>query len=809
MERRLQATEIAVANLTWQMGEVMARLEALSKQGATTNFANTQLQSKQEVKRMAGAATESGFDIDSDTDEDSESDESTETSQFTHAEYAIEESIWSSVLFIGATPRLGSGGGTVLFVLFFIQISILFVLANVVASNFTENEYANWTDDFHHWRTNFAHSDVYYDSISNKSLATRVCEDSKAMAFSSFHGEFIHDLNEYKYKSKYFGGPTMCCTAVILWLVSIIRELVLTVEALTVWSSLPRSKRTEVFHHEDQSWSLNSVSFLKLAMVWCVCGIRAVVACCLGYWGSLWLVYTITLPELLLNAVALQFVLDLDEYLFAALAPWSIKKLVSSMRPLRAPKLMYKGIDCRTICSLLLVLLFSALVVVYFLVPFQTNLHELELATCGGTRSFIFRKVPPGVPVTYETFEDETVLNPTGHALPSAGDYDASEENNLTGWLLEQIILNGTNLPKLTLSASEYSTTRFSFSDWSTATVEKASRYYNPFCQDQLNYDAWSWFWARQIQQTYNSSGTSCMDIKWACSLDTTLGQTTRMMCPHSCRCRDRRFVLSKPEFGCPSSCAARQKAWLPTVQIGNRPCRDIPSATNSLWAEYLDSISKVSGKWKLQPIWQEITDVIMACGLCSSRSTLLEYGVDPCSDGDDWPFTSIAAICPVTCGCPSSRVCPISCVGEAASGIEQTNFEQWQTIQEARIMGAGDPLNVTAYYELNGTSLNQCMKKAFRTHVGKCGSICAEGSRLVPENISYISKYGTTYFCSDAERFLRDSALSWECQKWPWLGKNCCVAASCSSRIDVATLPAVLFLVWVRIAASNQAWWW
>eukprot|EP00927_Polykrikos_kofoidii_P003832 TRINITY_DN1153_c0_g1_i7.p1 TRINITY_DN1153_c0_g1~~TRINITY_DN1153_c0_g1_i7.p1 ORF type:complete len:806 (-),score=80.16 TRINITY_DN1153_c0_g1_i7:42-2459(-) len=805
MERRLQATEIAVANLTWQMGEVMARLEALSKQGATTNFANTQLQSKQEVKRMAGAATESGFDIDSDTDEDSESDESTETSQFTHAEYAIEESIWSSVLFIGATPRLGSGGGTVLFVLFFIQISILFVLANVVASNFTENEYANWTDDFHHWRTNFAHSDVYYDSISNKSLATRVCEDSKAMAFSSFHGEFIHDLNEYKYKSKYFGGPTMCCTAVILWLVSIIRELVLTVEALTVWSSLPRSKRTEVFHHEDQSWSLNSVSFLKLAMVWCVCGIRAVVACCLGYWGSLWLVYTITLPELLLNAVALQFVLDLDEYLFAALAPWSIKKLVSSMRPLRAPKLMYKGIDCRTICSLLLLLLFSVLVVVCFLVPFQTNLHELELATCGGTRSFIFRKVPPGVPVTYETFEDETVLNPTGHALPSAGDYDASEENNLTGWLLEQIIVDRTKLPKVSLTASEYSTTRFSFSDWSTATVEKASRYYNPFCQDRLGFELWSTEWKKQIEQRYNSSASSCMDIKWACSLDTTVGQTVRMMCPKSCGCRDRRFVLSKPEFGCPSSCAQMP-------QRGERACKDIQSATHSFWVDYLNSTSMVVAKWKHQPRWPEIIDVVMACGLCSSRSDLLQYGFDPCSDGDDWPFTSIAFLCPETCGCPSSRVCPSSCVGKATTGIRQTISGRWRAVIHARNMSSHDPLNVTAYYyDPRGNSLNQCMGKAYSasTHRGKCGSICVGGSTLVPENISYTNTYGTTYSCNDAERFMRNSAMPWSCSRRNVLGENCCLVVSCSARIDVATLSALLFLGWARIAASNKPWWW
>ena len=49
--------------------------------------------------------------------------------------------------------------------------------------------------------------------------------------------------------------------------------------------------------------------------------IRFGVAMALLYYGSLFLIFTVELPELILNAVALEFVLNIDEILFLVLAP--------------------------------------------------------------------------------------------------------------------------------------------------------------------------------------------------------------------------------------------------------------------------------------------------------------------------------------------------------------------------------------------------------------------------------------------------------------------------------------------------------
>ena len=57
--------------------------------------------------------------------------------------------------------------------------------------------------------------------------------------------------------------------------------------------------------------------------------IRLCVAGFLTYQGTQYLVYTIAVEELLLNAVALEFVLSLDEMLFEVFSPTHLLALVS------------------------------------------------------------------------------------------------------------------------------------------------------------------------------------------------------------------------------------------------------------------------------------------------------------------------------------------------------------------------------------------------------------------------------------------------------------------------------------------------
>ena len=52
---------------------------------------------------------------------------------------------------------------------------------------------------------------------------------------------------------------------------------------------------------------------------------RLAICGCLCYWGTHFLAYTINFENLLLNAVAMEYIINIDELLFNALSPSRVK----------------------------------------------------------------------------------------------------------------------------------------------------------------------------------------------------------------------------------------------------------------------------------------------------------------------------------------------------------------------------------------------------------------------------------------------------------------------------------------------------
>ena len=85
--------------------------------------------------------------------------------------------------------------------------------------------------------------------------------------------------------------------------------------------------------------------------------LRVVIAGQLCYYGILYVGYTLQVEELLLNAVALEFIISVDEALFESLMPRAIKQFYDRLRPLRLPAFTsYRGVDLRGAITLIGVL---------------------------------------------------------------------------------------------------------------------------------------------------------------------------------------------------------------------------------------------------------------------------------------------------------------------------------------------------------------------------------------------------------------------------------------------------------------------
>jgi hypothetical protein len=93
------------------------------------------------------------------------------------------------------------------------------------------------------------------------------------------------------------------------------------------------------------------------------------------------------------NAVALEFVLNIDEVLFASLAPARLRQLYGAVRPLALPSVRtWRGLDLRALLTAAAV--FSTLAVAYtsVLVPQRDLLVSARDALCAGDRDFVYTR---------------------------------------------------------------------------------------------------------------------------------------------------------------------------------------------------------------------------------------------------------------------------------------------------------------------------------------------------------------------------------------------------------------------------------
>ena len=119
------------------------------------------------------------------------------------------------------------------------------------------------------------------------------------------------------------------------------------------------------------------------------CGfLRACIAAALLYAGVLWLGYTTSISDLILNAVALGAILEVDEMVFSALMP---KKLQLKVQDLEAIKVQYGRMRSQVESVCILAILGGLLAWPWFTIvdPLGKTMELVKQAHCGGHQDFV------------------------------------------------------------------------------------------------------------------------------------------------------------------------------------------------------------------------------------------------------------------------------------------------------------------------------------------------------------------------------------------------------------------------------------
>eukprot|EP00435_Cladocopium_sp_Y103_P070734 s1182_g35.t3 len=260
--------------------------------------------------------------------------------------YRFVESTWDLMIFVG-TPQLGTLGSLQTLALVLLTIAMQAVFVGIAVNNFLDPVVSDQTvSDALQWRRTSAHAFKEYDSVIGKSLGERVCGGDKSLHLSGIQMSLYDEIRTYLRTdsegfSTFFNGQSMCIVALLCWYMMVAKEisqaLALHRGILTVNSGKSDIEPRENPFTQIMHFRLNFVSPGRKLLSSILLIYRLLAAGILVYVGSFFLVYTINVTELILNSVSLGIILDIDNYIFQAMASSAGRDLMNYLEPLRVP----------------------------------------------------------------------------------------------------------------------------------------------------------------------------------------------------------------------------------------------------------------------------------------------------------------------------------------------------------------------------------------------------------------------------------------------------------------------------------------
>ena len=417
----------------------------------------------------------------------------------------------------------------------------------------------------------------------------------------------------------------------------------------------------------------------------------------------------------------------MDELIFDALAPRTLRSVVNAVAPLVYPPLArWRGLDLKACGTLLLVgvILVPALLSPTFgLLGTVRNLREAHTTLCGGRLDFVYGQngagVPFWAPATLDARADERrpfEMEP-GNSFATAmmeAVIDVSNDDACVGCV---ITYDGTETEEMVADMMEDLASRqccFSVTyrlptleggangqtlqEMNTGTAYDAAIHLNYYCKDVLDRISGSLNTVRRAvgyavdpapcggacplnAPFCNSSGT-CVKPRCDqhaapyCNDESVMGTRFRQLCPETCGCDVPRssLVLSSPTSGC-GQCDAVSQTY--QAEMDALPCEDV-APDDAQWNAFLDAFEAVAEGYAGFDRWvQFYIDAFRQNGCASfTKSSAIgassyTWGIDPCREAGEggWMFAvkPLSYFCPVSCGCRGTDAhCPNSCPADA-----------------------------------------------------------------------------------------------------------------------------------------------
>lgn len=537
----------------------------------------------------------------------------------------------------------------------------VFFIAVITTESFLGESMEEQVEAARHWRAGSAH-DVKYMDLALTSLVSRVCNADGALILSTGQAELIEEINQFLgidagdfQLAMVPPGIVLCTLCIMLWCVVLSGELRAIGISIVAAAQIPRSGTTVV-----RNGSFLSISYLRFSVYLLFRLARTAVAISLMYAGTQWLARTTNITDLILNAVALEAILQIDEMIFTMLFPKRVQAAIYELEPVKVRFTRRWGQleSCLVGCLFVVVVLAPF---ISWVLPLADSMLAVKSEYCDGNRDFVvslnqdmqmymgFRSVP---------LESDNVSDSTLGQVAVAEHSKGSLSNGSARYISFSLDLDSFELSRV-------------------RSMKEAAEQF-AFC---LDYDQWA-VKGPTLLENYGSyfrsaafhlgrsEATSCSELsQWCNVLDARL---LRLVCPRTCGCADPRALpwYKVPSQGCPQACRDEANAI-----AGNLECKDANTTENwhDFWDLYPTVMSSLVGVDMLStPSGQKILALIHMMKSIGCLGIFILGSRDPISqadwcEGSERYFAPLALVCPDTCGCLSESrpaYCPASCRG-------------------------------------------------------------------------------------------------------------------------------------------------
>mmetsp|Transcript_4597 Transcript_4597/g.10793 ORF Transcript_4597/g.10793 Transcript_4597/m.10793 type:complete len:828 (-) Transcript_4597:38-2521(-) len=299
--------------------------------------------------------------------------------------YEFDQSMWDAALLL-CFHHTSFTDKFLLLIGVVLNLTVQFLLLMIVLEDMLENPFGDDTvAEMVKYRVTTGHK--IFDADQGKSRIARLCNRE----LWSFEQEQYNEMYDYLYKP--IPGILLSTLAIILWTLTIMVEYRRCLEQGLGVYNLPSLTVDDEFEAVDEEGTIEIMG-IRPCMRWIalivLCGPRFVVMGFLAYVGCQYLAQTPSLSDIVLNAVALAFVLDVDELVANVLLTEKLRGLLTKISPLSCG-------TTRSAFAPVLDLFRYALTVgvivgacIVWLVPFQANVEAAAMALCGGYQDFSF-----------------------------------------------------------------------------------------------------------------------------------------------------------------------------------------------------------------------------------------------------------------------------------------------------------------------------------------------------------------------------------------------------------------------------------